>query len=403
MNESCKFTSDFSQLPYITNTLLKTIIISNPKIEVKSIELWGTLRVLQTLVINESTVKDSPHLPCISSFSSNSTITQDAMALVKMNVFHWHITDDSSFPYQSSTYPQLSQKGAYHPIKLVYGDGIVGQLLNYARLRGIRVLVEFDTPSHTRSWEKGHPGLRTKCYTEGSPNGETGPFDPTNQTTMGFLTSFFNEITSKFRERFIHLGGGDISFECWQSNPDIVNFMKTKGFGEDYGKLESYYFEELIKAIQSVQQKKGPITPVVWEDTFHNGYRPKDQNPVFQVWDESNRQERVRNITSAGYRVILSSCFLISAKNYVGHWYSYYECDPRDFSGRILSPIVTHAMMPSNAIHPGETAMVKHAEPPATTATFPWWLSLNTAVGRQAKLAGTHVPAGSTISGRLLG
>nr|CAH8866020.1 unnamed protein product [Trichobilharzia regenti] len=257
----------------------------------------------------------------------------DAMALVKMNVFHWHITDDSSFPYQSSTYPQLSQKGAYHPIKLVYGDGIVGQLLNYARLRGIRVLVEFDTPSHTRSWEKGHPGLRTKCYTEGSPNGETGPFDPTNQTTMGFLTSFFNEITSKFRERFIHLGGGDISFECWQSNPDIVNFMKTKGFGEDYGKLESYYFEELIKAIQSVQQKKGPITPVVWEDTFHNGYRPKDQNPVFQVWDESNRQERVRNITSAGYRVILSSCFLISAKNYVGHWYSYYECDPRDFSG----------------------------------------------------------------------
>nr|CAH8866041.1 unnamed protein product [Trichobilharzia regenti] len=59
---------------------------------------------------------------------------------------------------------------------------------------------------------------------------------------------------------------------------------------------------------------------------------PKDQSPVFQVWDDSNRQERVKNITSAGYRVILSSCFLISAKNYVGHWYSYYTCDPRNFS-----------------------------------------------------------------------
>ncbi|CAH8865733.1 unnamed protein product, partial [Trichobilharzia szidati] len=136
------------------------------------------------------------------------------MALVKMNVFHWHITDDSSFPYESSTDPQLSQMGAYHPIKFVYGEVVVEQLLKYARLRGIRVMVEFDTPSHTRSWEKGHPGLRTKCYTEGSPNGRTGPFDPTNKTTMEFLTSFFKEITSRFPERFIHLGGDDVSFEC---------------------------------------------------------------------------------------------------------------------------------------------------------------------------------------------
>ncbi|CAH8865741.1 unnamed protein product [Trichobilharzia szidati] len=78
--------------------------------------------------------------------------------------------------------------------------------------------------------------------------------------------------------------------------------------------------------------KWGPITPVVWEDAFENGYRPTKQNPVFQVWKDSQRQERVKNITSAGYRVILSSCFRIFANNYVEHWYPYYECDPRDFS-----------------------------------------------------------------------
>ncbi|CAH8865777.1 unnamed protein product, partial [Trichobilharzia szidati] len=150
---------------------------------------------------------------------------------------------------------------------------------------------------------------------------------------MDFLTSFFNETTSRFPERFIHLGGDDVSFECWQSNPQIVKFMETQRFGDDFGKLESYYFDELITAIQSVQQERGPITPVVWEDAFENGYRPeKERNIVFQVWNDSQRQERVKNITSAGYRVILSSCFRIFANNYVEHWYPYYECDPRDFS-----------------------------------------------------------------------
>ncbi|VDQ01572.1 unnamed protein product [Trichobilharzia regenti] len=287
-----------------------TITISNSKIEIKSPEVWGTLHALQTvlqlvhrnefgtLVINESTIEDSLRfihwgfvvnsaahfinvdvmenflvsLPCILSFSTNLTIPQDAMALVKMNVFHWHITDDSSFPYESSTYPELSKMGAYHPVKFVYGEMLVEQLLDYARLRGIRVLVEFDTPSHTRSWEKGHPGLRAKCYTKGSPNGETGPFDPTNKTTMEFLKSFFNETTLRFPERLIHLGGGDISFECWQSNPEILKFMRMQGYGDDFGKLESYYFEQLTAAIQCVQQKWGSITTVVWEDAFENGF-----------------------------------------------------------------------------------------------------------------------------------
>ncbi|CAH8865739.1 unnamed protein product, partial [Trichobilharzia szidati] len=59
---------------------------------------------------------------------------------------------------------------------------------------------------------------------------------------------------------------------------------------------------------------------------------PKEKNTVFQVWKDWIRQERVKNITSAGYRVILSSCFRIFANNYVEHWYPYYMCDPRDFS-----------------------------------------------------------------------
>ncbi|VDP93336.1 unnamed protein product [Echinostoma caproni] len=70
----------------------------------------------------------------------------DAMAMVKMNVLHWHIVDDESFPYQSMTWPLLSIHGAYDPNVYVYTQKKVHEVVQYARSRGIRVMPEFDTP-----------------------------------------------------------------------------------------------------------------------------------------------------------------------------------------------------------------------------------------------------------------
>jgi hexosaminidase len=67
------------------------------------------------------------------------------MAQSKMNVFHFHIVDDQSFPYESRVYPQLSETGAYDK-QCVYSQADIAELIEFARQRGIRVVIEFDSP-----------------------------------------------------------------------------------------------------------------------------------------------------------------------------------------------------------------------------------------------------------------
>nr|CAH8845394.1 unnamed protein product [Trichobilharzia regenti] len=327
------------------------ISILDGKIHIESNEVWGVLHALQTViqlvhrsesgapVLRKQNIKDSPRyghrgflLDTANHYISVDEIEKfiDTMAVVKMNVLHWHMTDDSAFPYDSFTYPELSRKGAYDPQKLVYENGDVQRLLQFARQRGVRVIVEFDTPGHTKSWEKGYPGIRTECYKDGKPTGEKGPFNPANGTTFEFLEAFFKEVTSVFPETFVHLGGNDVLTSCWKSNPDILKFMEENNFGSDFGRLESYYFDQLTEAIQSVQPDGHSITPVVWDGVYMDGYRPT-KTTVIQVWNGGDWTELVEGIISAGYRVIISSCWLFTGINGPRRWMDYYACDPSAF------------------------------------------------------------------------
>lgn len=67
------------------------------------------------------------------------------MAQNKLNVFHWHLVDSEAFPYYSAKFPDLSGKGAYSP-RHVYSLIDMKKVVDYARLRGIRVVAEFDSP-----------------------------------------------------------------------------------------------------------------------------------------------------------------------------------------------------------------------------------------------------------------
>ncbi|KAK7586163.1 hypothetical protein V9T40_004039 [Parthenolecanium corni] len=250
------------------------------------------------------------------------TITRilDAMTYSKLNVLHWHMTDDQSFPFESTTYPALGDRGAYNKYFAIYTHSDIEQIIEYARKRGIRVIPEFDTPGHTLSWGLGMPGLLTKC---GDPHlGEYGPIDPTRESNYIFLENLFKEIAELFPDNYFHLGGDEVNFDCWNSSPEIRSFMRYHNI-TSFQELESYYIQRVLAITRNLNTK-----PVVWQEVFDNGVRLTD-DAVVHVWQLESYEAEMDLVTKSGHRALLSACW------YLDHldrgWQKFYECNPLDY------------------------------------------------------------------------
>ncbi|XP_053303923.1 beta-hexosaminidase subunit beta isoform X1 [Spea bombifrons] len=311
-------------------------------------KVWGALRGLETFsqliyedeigafLINKSQIADAPRFAHRGVLLDTSRhylplktilLNLDAMSFNKMNVFHWHIVDDQSFPYQSILFPELSNKGAYQQYTHVYTPIDVRLVIEFARLRGIRVVPEFDSPGHADSWGRGQPNLLTPCFKEGHHTGTYGPINPILNETYAFMYKFFQEISQVFPDRYIHLGGDEVDFSCWKSNPDISKFMTEHGFGGDYCKLESFYVQNILEIVSSF--KKGYI---VWQEVFDN----KDKiNPdtIVEVWKGERCFEELYKVTAAGFQAILSSPWYLDIISYGQDWQRYYKAEPLNFNG----------------------------------------------------------------------
>jgi len=114
--------------------------------------------------------------------------TLDAMSFNKMNILHWHIVDEQSFPLYLNCYPDLSKKAAWNP-NYIYKADDIKQVINYAYTRGILVIPEIDTPGHAKCWAKSYPDLfPTTC------NSENYVLDVTQPSVYEFVKNIFKEV-----------------------------------------------------------------------------------------------------------------------------------------------------------------------------------------------------------------
>jgi hexosaminidase len=223
----------------------------------------------------------------------------DAMAAVKLNVFHWHLTEDQGFRVESRKFPKLHILGSDG---LFYTQDQVREIIAYARDRGIRVMPEFDIPGHSTSWLVGHPELGSAPGPYKIERG-AGIFepalDPTREQTYKFLDAFLGEMAALFPDAYMHIGGDENEGKQWDRNPQIQAFMKEKGIKDNHA-LQAYFNQRILKILQKHHKKM-----IGWEEILHPDL-PKDA--VIHSW---RGPASLAEAAKKGYNGILSAGYYI--------------------------------------------------------------------------------------------
>ncbi|HEV8368668.1 MAG TPA: beta-N-acetylhexosaminidase, partial [Pyrinomonadaceae bacterium] len=178
----------------------------------------------------------------------------DAMAALKLNVFHWHLSEDQGFRVESKKFPKLHQLGSDGNY---FTQEQVREIIAYARDRGIRVVPEFDIPGHSTSWLVGYPELGSAPgpYTiERRPGIFEPALDPTREAVYKFLEAFLGEMAALFPDAYLHIGGDENEGKQWDRNPAIQAYMKEKGIKDNHG-LQAYFNQRLLKILQKHGKK----------------------------------------------------------------------------------------------------------------------------------------------------
>lgn len=201
--------------------------------------------------------------------------TLDGMAAVKLNVFHWHLTEDQGFRIESKVFPKLTGMGSDG---LFYTQDQAREIVAYARERGIRVVPEFDMPGHTKSWFVGYPELASAPgpYTIRREFGiEDAAMDPTRESTYAFIDRFIGEMAQIFPDPYMHIGGDESAGVQWRANPRIQDFMRAHAF-KDAAALQAYFNQRILKILEKHNKH------IVGWDEVLNPALPKDV--VIQSW-----------------------------------------------------------------------------------------------------------------------
>ncbi len=223
----------------------------------------------------------------------------DGMAAVKMNVLHWHLSEDQGFRVECKAFPKLHQLGSDGHF---YTQDQVRDVVEYAHDRGIRVVPEFDMPAHSTSWFVGYPGLASAPgpYAIARDWGVHDPcMDPTSEETYEFLDVFLDEMVDLFPDAHFHIGGDEVSGKHWDVNPQIVAFKRKMGMKDNHD-LQAYF----NRRVQKILHKYGK-TMMGWDEIFHPDL-PK--SVIIQSWrGPKYLAESVRS----GHEGILSNGYYI--------------------------------------------------------------------------------------------
>ncbi|MBC7349549.1 MAG: family 20 glycosylhydrolase [Candidatus Aminicenantes bacterium] len=222
-----------------------------------------------------------------------------AMAAVKLNVLHWHLSEDQGFRVESKTFPRLHQLGSDG---FYYTQEQIKEVIELASDLGIRVMPEFDIPGHSTSWFVGYPEYASAPgpYRIERGFGVFHPvFNPANRATYRFFAKFFREMAALFPDPYFHIGGDEVEAVHWKNNPEIQAFMKKHRLPDNHA-LQAYFNKEILKILTRYNKKM-----VGWDEIYQPSL-PRDI--VIQSWRGT---QALVDGARQGYQGILSNGYYI--------------------------------------------------------------------------------------------
>lgn len=206
----------------------------------------------------------------------------DAMAQHKLNVFHWHLTDDQGWRLQIRRYPKLTEIGAWRkppgPLSesaaATYGgyytQAQVRDIVAYAAARHITVVPEIDMPGHAQAAVAAYPdvgvtGERPAVSVDWGVNPYLFNVD---EHTITFLHNVLDEVMELFPSTFVHVGGDEAIKDQWQASPAVQARMKALGI-KDEKALQSWFIERM--GVYLAQHGRRLIG---WDEILEGGLPP---------------------------------------------------------------------------------------------------------------------------------
>ena len=248
--------------------------------------------------------------------------TLDGMAAAKLNVLHWHLSEDQAFRVESKKFRKLQELASGGQF---YTQAEIKDVIAYAHDRGIRVIPEFDMPGHTTSWLVAYPELASGPgpFSLERGFGTRGVMDPTRDSTYKFLDKFIGEMSKLFPDAYWHSGGDEVNFKQWDENPKIEEFKRAHQLDSDEA-LQAYFSRRLTDILKKHGKKM-----IGWDEVF-DPELPK--TIVVQSW---RGPKSLAETARAGYDSILSNGYYLDLAH---HAADYYATDPLGGDAASLTP-----------------------------------------------------------------
>lgn len=275
-----------SQLAYEAYTLS----VSDGKIKVEASSATGcfwaiqTIRQLMTLTgkgsytIANCEIYDQPAYPWRAYlldegvyFKGKEVVKMllDEMALLKLNIFHWHLTNDFGWRVEIKKYPLLTEIGAWrdssqlitwgsstydpHPHGGYYTQSDIKEIVEYASIRHITIVPQITMPGHVSAAIAAYPWLgasgkpiKVPC-TFGVKN---DVLNVANEKVYGFIEDVLKEVMTLFPGKVIHMGGDEVRYDQWKSNASINMLLKKQEF-KNYSDVHVYFANRISKFLEN--------------------------------------------------------------------------------------------------------------------------------------------------------